>query len=80
MLFRSNAHVQATVAGETLDIEISDDGGGFPAGNVFGRGLTGMHERVRALNGSLSLLRVDERTHVRCRLPIETPRDGASTG
>ena len=75
-----NAHGQATGAGETLDIEISDDGGGFPAGNVFGRGLTGMHERVRALNGSLSLLRVDERTHVRCRLPIETPRDGASTG
>lgn len=67
-----NAHVQATVTGETLVIEISDDGGGFPAGNVFGRGLTGMHERVRALSGSLSLLRVDERTHVRCRLPLET--------
>ena len=49
--------------------EIWDDGGGFPADNVFGRGLTGMHERVRALSGSLSLLRVDERTYVRCRLP-----------
>ncbi|MBR0858466.1 histidine kinase [Bradyrhizobium liaoningense] len=65
----SNAHVQAAVTGETLVVEISDDGGGFPAGNVFGRGLTGMHERVRALSGSLSLLRADERTYVRCRLP-----------
>lgn len=71
----SSAHVQATIAGETLVIEISDDGGGFPADNVFGRGLTGMHERVRALSGSLSLLRVDERTYVRCRLPIEPARE-----
>ena len=36
-----------------LIIEISDDGVGFPAGNVFGRGLTGMQERVRALSGTL---------------------------
>jgi signal transduction histidine kinase len=71
----SNADVQATVSGEVLTIEISDDGGGFPADNVFGRGLTGMHERVRALSGSLSLLRADERTYVRCRLPVETMRD-----
>ncbi|WP_439358906.1 histidine kinase [Bradyrhizobium sp. DASA03007] len=75
-----NAHVQATAAGETLVIEISDDGGGFPAGNVFGRGLTGMHERVRALSGSLSLLRADDRTYVRCRLPVETTRDASSSG
>jgi signal transduction histidine kinase len=71
----SNAHVQATFAGETVVIEISDDGGGFPEGNVFGRGLTGMHERVRALSGSLSLLRVDDRTYVRCRLPAAPARE-----
>ncbi|WP_375311373.1 histidine kinase [Bradyrhizobium sp. A5] len=71
----SHAHVQATIAGSALTIEIADDGGGFPADNVFGRGLTGMHERVRALSGSLSLLRADERTYVRCRLPVETRRD-----
>lgn len=70
-----SAHVEATVTGETLAIEISDDGGGFPADNVFGRGLTGMHERVRALSGSLSLLRADERTYVRCRLPAEPARE-----
>ncbi|MBB4372213.1 signal transduction histidine kinase [Bradyrhizobium sp. cir1] len=71
----SNADVQAAIVGDALVIEISDDGGGFPEGNVFGRGLTGMHERVRALSGSLSLLRADHRTHVRCRLPVERARD-----
>lgn len=76
----SNAHVQAAVTGDALAIEISDDGGGFPADNVFGRGLTGMHERVRALSGSLSLLRADERTYVRCRLPVESTRDAAAAG
>ncbi|WP_409191578.1 histidine kinase [Bradyrhizobium sp. RDM4] len=75
-----NAHVQAAVAGDALAIEVSDDGGGFPAENVFGRGLTGMHERVRALSGSLSLLRADERTYVRCRLPIEKTRDVPRSG
>jgi two-component system sensor histidine kinase UhpB len=64
-----NVHVQAAVADDTLAVEISDDGRGFPPGNAFGRGLTGMHERVRALSGSLSLLRADERTYVRCSLP-----------
>ena len=76
----NNAHVLATIAGEVLTIEISDDGGGFPADNVFGRGLTGMHERVRALSGSLSLLRADERTYVRCRLPVGAARDEPAAG
>jgi hypothetical protein len=34
-----------------------------------------MHERVRALSGSLSLLRVDDRTYVRCRLPAAPARE-----
>ncbi|MBR0790711.1 HAMP domain-containing protein [Bradyrhizobium manausense] len=73
-----NAHVQTSIAGNTLAIDISDDGAGFPADNVFGRGLTGMQERVRALSGSLSLQRADERTYVSCRLPLETARDGSA--
>lgn len=73
-----NAHVEATIADDALVIEVSDDGGGFPADNVFGRGLTGMHERVRALSGSLSLLRADERTCVRCRLPLGEVHDQIS--
>ncbi|MEK9283773.1 histidine kinase [Bradyrhizobium sp. ISRA442] len=76
----SSAHVQATVDGAALAIEISDDGRGFPADNVFGRGLTGMQERVRALSGSLSLLRANERTYVRCRLPVATMRDKPASG
>ena len=68
------ADVQVAISGDMLAVEISDDGGGFPEGNVFGRGLTGMHERVRALSGSLSLLRADERTYVRCRLPLGEAR------
>ncbi|KJC51550.1 histidine kinase [Bradyrhizobium sp. LTSP849] len=76
----SNAHVEAAIAGDTLAVEVSDDGGGFPADNVFGRGLTGMHERVRALSGSLSLLRVDERTYVRCRLPVGEIRGAPVSG
>ncbi|WP_426611940.1 histidine kinase [Bradyrhizobium sp. McL0616] len=75
-----NAHVQAAIAGDALAVEVSDDGGGFAADNVFGRGLTGMHERVRALSGSLSLLRADERTYVRCRLPVGEMRGAPISG
>lgn len=70
-----NAHVETAIAGDALAVEVSDDGSGFPADNVFGRGLTGMHERVRALSGSLSLLRADDRTYVRCRLPVGEVHD-----
>ncbi|TYL77770.1 MULTISPECIES: histidine kinase [Bradyrhizobium] len=73
-----NAHVETAIAGDMLAVEVSDDGSGFPADNVFGRGLTGMHERVRALSGSLSLLRADDRTYVRCRLPLGEIRDPVS--
>lgn len=52
-----------------LTVEISDDGIGLAAGQLFGRGLTGMQERVRALSGTLELLREDGQTRVRCRLP-----------
>ena len=74
-----DAHVQAAITGDALTLEVSDDGSGFPADNVFGRGLTGMQERVRALSGSLSLLRADERTYVRCRLPLGEVRDAISS-
>jgi len=54
-----------------LTVEVSDDGIGFAADQVFGRGLTGMQERVRALSGTLELLRAEGRSWVRCRLPAE---------
>jgi two-component system sensor histidine kinase UhpB len=61
--------VAARIADHELIVEISDDGIGFAADPTFGRGLTGMLERVRALSGTLQLLREEGRTCVRCRLP-----------
>jgi two-component system sensor histidine kinase UhpB len=66
----SSMSVTATIGQREVIVEISDDGIGFPADRMFGRGLTGMLERVRALSGTLQLLREGGRTHVRCRLPI----------
>jgi two-component system, NarL family, sensor histidine kinase UhpB len=63
-------NVEAAIEGDHLVIEISDDGAGFPQGNVFGRGLTGMHERVRALSGTFQFIREGGRTYIRCRLPV----------
>jgi two-component system sensor histidine kinase UhpB len=68
---RANAmHVAADISGREVIVEISDDGVGFPADRRFGRGLTGMLERARALSGTLELLREEGRTCVRCRLPV----------
>jgi two-component system sensor histidine kinase UhpB len=63
--------VDAAVAEREVAIEISDDGIGLPPESAFGRGLTGMHERVRALNGTFELFRDKGRTFIRCRLPLE---------
>lgn len=62
--------VDAAVRGDEVVLEISDDGVGFPPQTSFGRGLTGMRERVRALDGILVLSRQNNRTFVRCSLPL----------
>jgi two-component system, NarL family, sensor histidine kinase UhpB len=62
-------HVTAGINDREVIVEVSDDGIGFPADRMFGRGLTGMLERARALSGTLELLREEGRTCVRCRLP-----------
>ena len=62
-------HVVANINDREVVVEVSDDGIGFPADRMFGRGLTGMLERARALSGTLELLREEGRTCVRCRLP-----------
>jgi two-component system sensor histidine kinase UhpB len=72
--------VAATRQERELTVEVSDDGIGFAANQVFGRGLTGMQERVRALSGTFELLREDGRTLVRCRLTtiasdVSAPRE-----
>jgi signal transduction histidine kinase len=63
--------IAAGIDADRVAIEISDDGVGLPQRTSFGRGLIGMHERVRALNGSFELSREGGRTIIRCRLPLE---------
>jgi two-component system sensor histidine kinase UhpB len=62
--------IGAEIRGGEIVVEVNDDGVGIPPDISFGRGLTGMRERVRALSGSLELFRKDGRTIVRCRLPL----------
>lgn len=76
----SRADVRAAIDGGEVAIEISDDGVGFPPDNAFGRGLTGMRERIRALDGSFALLREQGRTVVRCRLPLQPVANQGPSG
>lgn len=63
--------VAATIEAGRIAIEVSDDGIGLPVDMRKGRGLTGMSERVRALDGFLELVRERGRTIIRCHLPVE---------
>jgi two-component system, NarL family, sensor histidine kinase UhpB len=72
--------VRAAISDWQIEVQISDDGVGFPTGNAFGRGLTGMQERVRALSGTFELLREGGRTIVRCRLPAGRTTPDGRTG
>jgi two-component system sensor histidine kinase UhpB len=66
----STLSVEVAIADQHLTANISDDGVGFEPGQLFGRGLTGMQERVRALSGTFELKRENGRTSINCRLPI----------
>jgi two-component system, NarL family, sensor histidine kinase UhpB len=82
VLRHAKAHatnIDALITDGQVIVEISDDGIGFAPDRAFGRGLTGMQERVRALNGTLELLREGGRTCVRCRLPTESPAGMSAT-
>ena len=63
------ADISASVQEGEIVVQVSDDGIGLPGGTSFGRGLSGMRERLRALGGSLEVSSADQRTSVRCRLP-----------
>jgi signal transduction histidine kinase len=59
------------VAGETLSIEICDDGTGLAPGHPLGVGLASMRERAEELGGSLTIGPAEPRgTHVAAHLPL----------
>lgn len=65
----SRVRVTAALREDTVFIEVADDGLGWSTDPVFGRGLTGMRERLRALAGSFELSRQNGWTTICCRLP-----------
>lgn len=76
VLRHANASVMkitASLQSDQVCIEVADNGDGIPPGSAFGRGLTGMHERVRALGGTFELVRANGFTCIRCRLPASNP-------
>lgn len=64
----TSARLQFLIAGDVLQMIISDDGRGI--GNRRGNGLTGMRERVEALDGVLS---IDSRKGMGTQLTISVP-------
>jgi signal transduction histidine kinase len=67
-------NVAARMSDDAVTIEVCDDGVGFADNVPLGRGLTGMSDRSRALDGKLDLLREDGKTIVRCWLPLTGAR------
>ena len=65
-------NVIAAIRDSAVTIEVSDDGVGIPDDASLGRGLAGMSDRSRALDGKLDLLREGGRTIVRCWLPLQS--------
>jgi signal transduction histidine kinase len=57
-----------------LEVEVADDGTGFPAGCRAGVGITAMRERAAELGGTLTVESMPTGTRVRARLPaLEGP-------
>jgi two-component system, NarL family, sensor histidine kinase UhpB len=74
----SSIEVKAALGERAVTIEVSDDGIDF-TDVKFGRGLTGMHERVLALSGTFEVLRESGMSVVRCRLPLSRNPGEASS-
>ncbi len=66
-------HAKVTVkqAGDTITVEVADDGHGFAAERVRGMGILGMEERVKRLGGQLAIRSDAGRgTTVKAELPL----------
>ena len=65
--------VKTEVANDAILVEIADNGVAGPLEPKFGRGLTGMRERLRALDGTFEYSRANGWTTIRCSLPLVAP-------
>ncbi|WP_368039362.1 MULTISPECIES: ATP-binding protein [unclassified Tardiphaga] len=65
----SEMKVKAALHNGSVVVEVWDNGIGWSAELVFGRGLTGMRECLQALAGSFELSRRDGWTSICFRLP-----------
>jgi two-component system sensor histidine kinase UhpB len=65
--------VRTEVANDAIVVEIADNGATGPLEPKYGRGLTGMRERLRALDGTFEYVRADGWTTIRCSLPLVAP-------
>jgi signal transduction histidine kinase len=73
----SHAAIRLSLTGESLLVEITDDGTGIPAGTDEGSGLTGLRDRVGATGGQLEIRGTpDGGTTVQARLPAHEVPDG----
>jgi two-component system sensor histidine kinase UhpB len=69
----SKMSVKTEVTNGAILVEVADNGTTAPREPKFGRGLTGMQERIRALDGKFNYIRADGWTTIRCSLPLAAP-------
>ncbi len=69
----SKLSVKTEVSNDAILVEVADNGTRAPLHPKFGRGLTGMQERLRALEGHFDYIRADGWTTIRCTLPLAAP-------
>jgi signal transduction histidine kinase len=72
----ASATIHLTRTGQWLEITISDDGVGYTSIHHAGSGITGLHDRISAVGGTLDIASTPGRgTIVRTRLPARPRED-----
>lgn len=66
----TEASIEITVHEESLQLSIQDDGVGFDPSNTNGKGLSSMRERLKEVNGEVTLQTKGEGTKVEFLIPI----------
>ena len=71
---RAEAREETGADGTSLRVRVRDDGSGFAAGHGTGLGLSGMRERVEALDGGFELDNASPGAVVQITIPIDPER------